>query len=137
MDAGYQTAGDRRRVETAVLLDKDIVVGGFGDFAALIQEQNIVKTRCVGGVESVRVELAVGGFVEVQRVLRVDAVGANADAQGTGDRVGQGLGGDLEAAVGVEQEADLAGTPIGELSGAGLKGSDYFGAVDGESEVVG
>lgn len=109
VDAGEQAAGDGRREETAVFLREDVVDGPFSDFAALIQEQDIIIAGLVGGLEGVRVERAVCGFVEVHGVLRIDAAGGYADAEGMGCGERQGLGGDLEGAVGLEEEADFAG----------------------------
>jgi len=109
VDAWEQAAGDGRRQETAGFFDKNVVHGGFGDFAAVIQEQDIVKTRRVGGLEGMRVQRAAGGFVEVHGVVGVGTVGGYADAEGMGCGERQGLGGDLEGAVGLEEEADFAG----------------------------
>src|SRR5580658_6630085 len=42
VDAGEQPAFDGRREEAAGFLDEDVVDGGFGDFAAVVQEEDFV-----------------------------------------------------------------------------------------------
>jgi hypothetical protein len=109
LDAREQTAVDRRREETTVFLNENVVDGAFGDFAALIQEEDVVVTGGDCGLEGFCVERAVGGFVEVRGVFGVGAVGGDADAEGFGCRGGDGLGGDLERAVMIQEETDFLG----------------------------
>jgi hypothetical protein len=107
LDAREQSAVDRRREETTVFLNENVVDGAFGDFAALIQEEDVVVTGGDCGLEGLGVQRAVGGFVEVHGIFGIGALSGNADAEGFGGRGGDGLGGDLEGAVVVEEETDF------------------------------
>jgi len=109
VDAGEQAAGGGRGEQAAVFLDEDVVDSGFSDFATVIQEQHIVVGGCASGLEGLRIERAMGGLVEVHGVGGVSALGGDADAERLEVRFGDGLGGDVEGAVGVEEEADFAG----------------------------
>ena len=84
VDAGEDAAIDGRREELAVFLDYKAVDGAFGDFAALIEEKDFVVTGLGCGVEGLRVERAMGGFVEVHGVLGIGEFGRDADAEGFG-----------------------------------------------------
>ncbi len=84
VNTGEQAAVYGRGEETAILLDEDVVDGAFGDFAAFVQKHRIVVACGGRGLRSFLVKRAMGGFVEVHRILRVDGMGADADAEGFG-----------------------------------------------------
>ena len=109
LDAGEQAAIDGRREEAAILFDKDVVNGAFGDLVVNIQKQDIV-IACLGcGPVRLSVEKTLGGLVEVHGVARVGALGGDADAQGLGGGCGDGLIRDVQMALGVEEKTDFAG----------------------------
>ena len=84
VDAGEQAAIDWWRVEAAGFLDEDVVDGGFGDLAALVQEEDFVEAGLGCGLESIGIEGAMGGFVEVHRVRGIGVLGSDSDAEGVG-----------------------------------------------------
>ena len=84
VDAGEQAAIDWWRVEAAGFLDEDVVDGGFGDFVSLIDEEDFFVAGLDCGLVRLRIEGAMGGFVEVHRVLGVGSFRGNADAEGVG-----------------------------------------------------
>lgn len=82
--AGKEAALDGWGEETAGFLDEDVVDGGLGDFAAVVQEEYVVVAGFNCGLEGLRVEGAMGGLVEVHGVAGVGALGGDADAEGVG-----------------------------------------------------
>jgi hypothetical protein len=109
VDAGEEAAVDGRGEEAAVFLDEDVVDGGFGDFVALIEKEDFVVAGLDCCLEGLRVEGAMGGFVEVHGVSRVGSFCGDADSEGLTGGGCDWLGRDLEGAVGVQEETDFVG----------------------------
>lgn len=113
LDAGQKSALDGRRDEQTIFLDEDVVDGAFGDFAAKVQEQDIVETRLDSGFEGFSVQRPVGCFVEVHGVLGVGAMGRKPDSRWLGVSCvcgcWQEFTFDLEVTVVVDEKADFAG----------------------------
>src|ERR1039458_4827772 len=106
MDTCQQPTLDGRREPAAVSFHEDVVDGAFGDLAAAIEKQHIVKTRLGCGLEGLRVEGSVCGLVKEHGVPGIGALEGDAYAHrldAGGDRArGQGFVRNLQVALAVE-----------------------------------
>src|SRR5271157_4364380 len=140
MDAGKQSTFDGRREPASVFFQEDVVSCAFGDLAAQVEKQHIVKAGLGWGFQGLRVERPVRGFMEEHGVPRIGALGGYARAHrldACGDRArGQEFVSNLQVALAVEQEADLARLLITECRRVSQQRCLRLGAVAGESEVV-
>lgn len=104
-DAGEQAAGERRRAEAAVEIEKQIADAALGELVALVEEEAFVVAVVQGADEFAVVEGAAGGFVAEPGVAGVDALAGYADAE-IGGGSGERNVGDFVEAGGKKLKAD-------------------------------
>jgi hypothetical protein len=144
LNAGQQAALDGRREQVPIFLNKNVVNSAFRDFVAEVEKQHVIKTSLGSSLESLSVEGPVRGFVKEHGVLRIGALGGDADPKwfsaGEDGAAGHEFPGDVQSSVAIEEETDFAGRcgwlKAGTVAGVGQQSGLDGGAVARKSKVA-